>query len=406
MFDRRHLIIFIGAALGPLGGNAVVTILTELQSSFNIDAAFAALSISFFMIPFAIFQLFSGPISDLYDRNKTVVIGFLFYAIGSLICAFSIDFTIFLSARVIQGLGFALISPVSVAILGDITPFKSRGMAMGWFGTAITTGIATGPLLGGFLAKLWQWAFILFFILSIVIAVAFWLIFRKQVYNFKNNGINSSLNENDIVKNDSKNVSSMQEVFNQLKIGFNTRNVIIISITGFFIFFSYIGVITFLTNALEIPPFYFKPDVVGIIIASSGFSGIITSPFAGAAVDRFGRPRTACIGMLISMLALFTLTISNSFFLFIILFIILGCGNAIIWAALTTLSVEVLEKHARGTSSSIFNFARFFGYAIAPIVLAPIFIKFGIISLYLIGGSLVLFSIPIINLIHKTNKYI
>ena len=386
MFDKRHLIIFLGAALGPLGGNAVVTILTELQRTFKVDPSVAALSITFFMIPFAVFQLFSGPISDLYDRNKTVFAGFLLYAIGSLMGAGAFNIEIFLIARVVQGFGFALISPVSVAILGDITPFKNRGMAMGWFGTAVTTGIATGPLLGGFLAAVWRWAFAIFFILSLILGIIFWIIFRKQNYDIKK--------------------GSFKDILPQLKFGFKTGNLLALALCGFLVFFSYIGVITFLTNALEKSPLYFKPDLVGIIIASSGFSGIIASPFAGAAVDRFGRKKTAIVGMLISMPALFTLSLSNSLVAFIILFLILGIGNAVIWAALITLSVEVLPPNARGTSSSIFNFARFFGYAIAPIILATVFSNYGIIPLYIIGGFLVLICIPIANIIKPKKEQV
>jgi MFS family permease len=331
------------------------------------------------MIPFAFFQLFSGPISDLYDRNKTVLAGFIMYGFGSLFGAVSPNITLFLTSRIVQGLGFALISPVSVAILGDITPFKNRGIAMGWFGTAITAGIATGPLVGGFLASIWRWAFVLFFALSLLIGVAFWVIFRKQTYQIKK--------------------GSFKEILPQIRFGFSDRNVVLLGLTGFFVFFSYIGIITFLADALAESPFQMDAKTVGIIIASSGFSGIVASPFAGAAVDKYGRKKVAILGTLFTIPALLLLTLSNSFFIFIILFIILGTGNAVIWAALTTLSVELLPAHARGTSSSIFNFARFFGYAMAPILLGQVFEIYGIDPLYLIGGVLVILCIPIISML-------
>ncbi len=379
MLDRRHIIIFIGGALGPLGGNAVITIIPELQDTFKVNEAIAATSITFFMIPFAIFQLFSGPISDLYNRNKTVLAGFLLYALGSMFGAISPTIELFLSARVIQGLGFALISPVSIAILGDITPFKGRGLAMGWFGTAITAGIATGPLLGGFIAPIWRWAFVLFFILSILIGGVFWIIFKEQTYKIKK--------------------GSLSDILPKLKLGFSNKNVIFVSVAGFLVFFSYIGVITFLTDELTGPVFDMEYWMPGVIIAFSGFSGIFISPIAGVAVDRFGRRNTGFIGTLLTMSALFLLVLSNSFFVFVLLFIILGCGNAIIWAALMTLSVEVLPPHARGTASSIFNFSRFIGYAMAPIVLASVFINVGITPLYVIGGSLVVICIPLLSII-------
>ncbi len=366
MLDRRHIIIFIGGAIGPLGGNAVVTIIPELEKTFAVNTALAASSITFFMIPFAIFQLFSGPISDLYDRNKAVLIGYILYALGSIFGALSLTIELFLISRLIQGLGFAWISPVSVAILGDITPRESRGIAMGWFGTAITTGIATGPLLGGFLAPIWRWAFIIFFILSIIIGSVFWLIFKNQTYKIEK--------------------GKVLDIFPKLKYGITNQGVLFLSLSGFLIFFSYIGVITFLTDALTSAPFSMKYWMPGIIIASSGFTGILSSPPAGLAVDKYGRKITAIAGMIVSMAALFSLTFSNSFITFVILFLILGSGNAILWAALITLSVELLPPSARGTSSSLFNSFRFFGYAMAPILLVPIYELYGIKPLYIIGG--------------------
>jgi MFS family permease len=99
------------------------------------------------------------------------------------------------------------------------------------------------------------------------------------------------------------------------------------------------------------------------------------------------------------MSALFMLIFSNSYIVFILLFILLGCGNAIIWAALTTLSVELLPASERGTASSIFNFFRFFGYALAPVIIAPIYGMFGMIPLYIIGGFIVMISLIFVQLI-------
>jgi MFS family permease len=384
MLDKRHVIIFIGAALGPLGGNAVVTLIPSLMKTYAINEALAASSITFFMVPFAIFQLFSGPISDIYDRNKTVLIGFLAYAMGSLFCALSTTIELFLASRIIQGLGFAWISPVSVAILGDITPWKKRGIAMGWFGTAITTGIATGPLLGGFFAPIWRWAFIIFFILSLVIGAAFWMIFKDQKYDIKK--------------------GSFSEIFPKLSKGLSNKNLQFLCVTGFLVFFSYIGVITFLTDALSKNPFHMDYWMPGVIIASSGFSGILASPLAGLAVDKYGRKVTAIVGLFISITILFCLTLSNSFELFILLFLILGCGNAIIWAALTTLSVELLPTHERGTASSLFNSFRFIGYALAPVTLASVYTLAGIKPLYIIGGFVIILCLPLIYLINNESK--
>jgi MFS family permease len=282
----------------------------------------------------------------------------------------------FLISRTILGIGFALISPVLVAILGDITARENRGTAMGFFGSAITAGIASGPLIAGFLAEFnWRYVFFVFSGLSFLSGGFFWAAFRGHSFQVKGGSISTIMHQiSSVIKN---------------------RDVVLLSTTGFLVFFAFIGVISFISDFLTLPPLLMEEHQVGIILASSGIAGIFASPFAGVFVDRIGRRATAVYGFLITGATLVLLAFAGSFYGFVLLLFLFGCGTASIWASLLTMSTEILPE-MRGTVSSVFNSTRFFGYAFAPIILVPIYNASSIYVIYLIGTGIAVLCILLV----------
>lgn len=382
MLDRRLFILYFGAALGPLGGNAVLALIPTFKDVFSIDAGTAALSITFFMVPFTIVQLFSGPVSDLYDRQRAALFGFILYAIGSGLCALSPDINFFLASRVVQGLGFAWINPIIVALMGDITTVEDRGKAMGFLGAAVTAGIASGPLVGGFLADVWRLAFLLFLVLSLLTGAVFWWFFREHTSTGKK--------------------GALRDILPHLGHGLSNSNVVLLCAAGFLVFFSYMGVITFLSDAISLPPLSLESWEIGMVLACSGLGGIMLSPLAGVAVDRIGRKKTAMVGLTLMVLALFALRFGFSFITFALLLFVLGCGTAFVWAAFNTLSVEILPDD-RGTVSSLFNSFRFFGYAMSPMALAPVYSLLGMNFVYVAGMASALMCIALVYFIRDVS---
>jgi MFS family permease len=92
---------------------------------------------------------------------------------------------------------------------------------------------------------------------------------------------------------------------------------------------------------------------------------------------------------------LLLLNFAGEFYAFVLLLFLFGCGTAFIWASLLTVSVEVIPD-MRGTVSSVFNSARFFGYAFAPTVLLPVYNASGINVIYLVGTGIAIVCILIV----------
>ncbi|MBM4237058.1 MAG: MFS transporter, partial [Euryarchaeota archaeon] len=291
--DRKRLAVYLGSFIGPLSGNAVLALVPTLKTAFHASAPEVLVSISFFMIPFAFFTLFSGTISDVYDRKKTVLIGFVVYAVGSLMCALSWNLGFFLLSRTVQGLGYGFVSPVMVAILGDIVPFEERGKSMGYLGAATTAGIALGPFIAGFIAIL-DWRLVFVFIAALILATG-------AFFNFEFRGVTFP-----------RGPKGARSVLRNLKSGIMDRSVLVLSLAGLLTFMCYVSTLSFMSDHLSLPPLFLSESEIGTVMATTGIAGIFAAPLGGRLADRLGRFTTATIGYAIAIGAFVLLGLSST----------------------------------------------------------------------------------------------
>ncbi len=365
----KELVLYIGALTGPLAGNAVLALLDTFGTLWNISATTVLLTIPVFMFPFAAMQIFSGTISDAYDRRKTVMLGFAIYAAGGFAAAASPSFGFFMATRFIQGIGFALVQPVLVALLSDIAGPGRQGLVMGYYGSYTTAGIAIGPLAAGLFAEVdWRLTFVFIGVLATAVLV----------------GVASILGE----ETRPRTPLSVGVIGHQLRITARNRDVILLAICGFLSFVSFIGLVSFAAEQMGRMPLDLSPTRIGLAIAFSGILGVVTSPYSGRLVDRRGARLGALFGFGVSTIAAALLVSATTYLHFVVLMGLIGFGTSFVWAALLTMSVRAYPS-LKGTASSVFNSSRFFGYAFSPILLTPV---------YFLGGfSLVMATCAILS---------
>jgi MFS family permease len=233
--DLRRLAIYGGAFIGPLSGNAVLSLVPVLKDSFQSSAPDVIISVSFFMLPFAFFMLFTGSISDVLGKKFALSVGFLIYALGGIGSGLSPTLESFYLFRFVQGLGFAFVQPTLIAMLGDIVPAKEVGRAMGIFGAASTAGIALGPFVAGYISLIdWRLTFFLISFLAIFIYLMF-LISFKGVQEVKLPG-------------------GFRAFMTALTGGFRYKSVIFLSLAGLLTFLCYGGTLSFISDTLSLAP--------------------------------------------------------------------------------------------------------------------------------------------------------
>src|SRR6202521_2019064 len=123
-----------------------------------------------YILVYAVLLITAGRLGDLYGQRNLFAIGLAIFTIASALCGLSQNATELIAARILQGVGGALLTPQTLAILTSLFPPERRGAAFGiWAGVA---GLATiaGPTVGGAIVTYINWRWIFFVNVPIGIA--------------------------------------------------------------------------------------------------------------------------------------------------------------------------------------------------------------------------------------------
>ena len=114
-----------------------------------------------YTLTFAVLLLTGAALGDRFGRRRMFIIGIGLFTLGSAAAALAPSTHALIAARAIQGIGGAILTPLSLTILTDAVPAEKRGMALGAWGGIAGLAIAIGPLVGGAVTQgiAWQWIF-------------------------------------------------------------------------------------------------------------------------------------------------------------------------------------------------------------------------------------------------------
>jgi len=163
--DRRWLTLaIVGAAffMTILDVAIVNVAIPSIQIDLHINEQTVQWVITAYAITFGGFLLLGGRMADLLGRKLIFLVGLALFTVASLVCGFANSSGVLISARAVQGLGAAIISPAALSIV--TTTFREgaeRNKALGIWGALGGSGAAAGVLFGGILTKYlgWEWIF-------------------------------------------------------------------------------------------------------------------------------------------------------------------------------------------------------------------------------------------------------
>jgi EmrB/QacA subfamily drug resistance transporter len=161
--DLLLLIVCLAQFMVILDVSIVNVALPSIRGSLHFSTVGLQWVVNAYTLTFAGFLLLGGRASDLFGRRRVFLLGTALFTVASLACAVSASRGMLVGARALQGVGGAVISPASLAIL--TTSFKEgreRNRALGFWGAIGGIGGASGALLGGVLTQGlgWQWVFL------------------------------------------------------------------------------------------------------------------------------------------------------------------------------------------------------------------------------------------------------
>jgi EmrB/QacA subfamily drug resistance transporter len=163
----------LGSGMAFLDGTVVVIALPQIGADLGDAPAGLQWVVNGYTLPLAALILLGGSLGDRFGRRRVFLVGVVWFAVASLLCGLAPDVGTLVAARVVQGVGGALLTPGSLAILQASFAPADRPRAIGaWSGLAGIAG-AAGPFLGGWLveAASWRWVFLINVPLAVVVVL-------------------------------------------------------------------------------------------------------------------------------------------------------------------------------------------------------------------------------------------
>jgi EmrB/QacA subfamily drug resistance transporter len=348
---------------------------------------------SAYLLAYAVPLLVSGRLGDRFGPKNLYVIGLAVFTAASLWCGLSGTIGMLITARVVQGLGAAVMSPQTLSLITRIFPSDRRGVAMSVWGA--TAGVATlvGPLAGGVLVDALGWAWIFFVnvpIGLIGVGLALWLIpdlptqrHRFDLVGVGLSGVGMFLIVFSLQEGQSSNWAPWIWAVLVAGIGFMTAFVYWQSVStqeplipldmfrdrDFSLSNVAAVVVAFAATAMILPLMFYAQAVCGLsptrsalLTAPMAITSGVLAPFVGRMVDR-AHPQSV-VGFGFSALAIgltwlsIVMTPSAAIWELVLPFFVLGVAMAFIWAPLTATATRNLAPQFAGASSGVFNATR------------------------------------------------
>ncbi|MFT4253455.1 MAG: MFS transporter [Caulobacter sp.] len=157
-----------------IDSTALSTALPRLAEAFAADPIHLKLALTSYILALAVFTPASGWAAQRYGARRVFLLAMLVFLTGSALCGLSQNLAQLVGARVVQGIGGAMMTPVARLIVVSSTPKDKLISAMGWFTMPAMVGPLIGPPIAGFVLSIadWPWIFYLNLPIGLVGAIA------------------------------------------------------------------------------------------------------------------------------------------------------------------------------------------------------------------------------------------
>lgn len=390
----------------------VTTAIPVIRKDLNASLESLEWTVNAYTLTFAVLLLTGAALGDRFGRRRMFAIGVGVFTAGSVLAALAPSVEVLNLGRAVQGLGGAIVMPLTLTILSAAVSPERRGLALGFWGGIGGLAIALGPLVGGAIVEgiSWQWIFWLNVPIGIVLAP---LALRRleetrgpaQRLDLPGLGLGSAALFGivwGLVRGNGQGWTS-PEIVLSLGLGaallvafvawesrtaspmlplrfFRSRAFSLANVASLAMFFGMFGSIFLLAQFFQTVQGY-SPFGSGLRILPWTLAPMFVAPLAGALSDRIGPKRILGTGLALQAAALAWLasvtTPTTPYGELVIPFVLAGVGMALFFAPMANLVLSAVRPQEEGQASGANNAIRELGGVFGVAVLASVFARYG-----------------------------
>ncbi|HEY8842988.1 MAG TPA: DHA2 family efflux MFS transporter permease subunit [Gaiellaceae bacterium] len=402
----------VGVFMVTLDNLVVTTALPVIRKDLHASIESLEWTVNAYTLTFAVLLLTGAALGDRFGRRRMFAVGLGIFTIGSIAAALAPSAGALIAARALQGVGGAIVTPLTLTILSAGVPKEKRGVFIGaWSGIA-GLAVAFGPLVGGAVVQgiSWQWIFWLNVPIGIVLIPLVltrlqetrgpadrldlggltlasagllgivWGLVRGHVQGWTSPEIVGSLTAGLVVLT--------LFVLWELRVSnpmlpmrfFRNRPFALANVASLLMFFGMFGSIFLLSQFFQTVQGY-SPLGSGLRILPWTIMPMFVAPIAGALSDRIGGARLMGVGLVLQAAGLaWIASVSTATVPYLQLvgpFVISGIGMALFWAPVANVVLSAVRPEEEGQASGSQNAIRELGGVFGVAVLASVWSHYG-----------------------------
>ncbi|MXQ54938.1 MFS transporter [Shimazuella alba] len=160
--NKSNYLAFTGVLMATfvnmLMQTLVAAILPQIVQDIGGEALYGWVFSSFLLISTITIPLFAK-LADQYGYKQWFLIGMVLFLVGAFVCGIASSMPLFLTGRIIQGIGVGAIGPVTIALISHLFSIEDRGRAMALYAITQIGANISAPLMGGWMAQTWGWSY-------------------------------------------------------------------------------------------------------------------------------------------------------------------------------------------------------------------------------------------------------
>ncbi len=406
------VIVSIGLFMTVLDNLVVNVALPSIHRDLGSSIQALEWTVNAYVLSYAVFLLTGAALGDRFGRKRMFTAGISLFTLSSAAAALAPSTGILIAARATQGLGAAIVTPLTLTLLADAFPPQRRGVALGIWSAISGVAVALGPLVGGAVIQAADWHWIFWINVPVGLALVpvsiarlteshgpsrhldlpgltlassglFGIVFglvRSQSLGWGNAQVAISLAAGAVLV--------MAFVAYELRTShpmlpmqfFTKRSFAVTNAVSLAMYFGMFGSIFFLSQYLQ-TVLHNSPLQAGVKLLVWTGASLVVSPLAGFFSERYGSRPFMVAGLILQAIALGSLAILASvhqtYASMVVPFLLAGSGMALIFAPAANAVLSSVRVHEAGQASGAANAIRELGGVLGIAVLATVFTSHG-----------------------------